>query len=130
MSRTRKTEDVDEGLEFDALFGLFHAASEEQDKEPMFKIVVVGEEYAQPCRCCGEQPSLHIANFKDKEKHPSNVYVCCSHCSSCDGKWYPSRESALEEWNRRNMGSAPRDRTKEDIYDFVKKVMENVKFSE
>lgn len=127
MARRKKTEEFDEGIEFDTLFGMFHSASVEQDKKPMFKIVVIGEEYAQPCRCCGEQPALHIANFKEKENYPSNVYVCCSHCSSCDGNWYPDRETALAEWNNRNFGSKPRDKSKEDMYDFVNKIMKNFK---
>lgn len=127
MPKEKKIEDSDDNLEFDTLFGAFHAESVEQDKEPMFKIAVIGEEYAQPCRCCGEQPSIHIANFKNKEKYPSNIYICCSHCSSCDGKWYPDRETALAEWNRRNLGSGTRDRSKEDMFDFVNNIMKNFK---
>lgn len=127
MPRRKKTDEIDEGLEFDSLFGTFHASSVEQDKEPMFKIVVVGEEYAQPCRSCGDQPALHIANFKDKQKYPSSVYICCSHCSECDGKWYADNASALAEWNRRNLGSKPRDKSVKDDYDFIKEIMSDSK---
>lgn len=130
MPRHKKTDEFDEGLEFDSLFGTFHASSLEQDKEPMFKIVPIGEEYAQPCHNCGDQPALHIANFKNKEKYPSSVYICCSHCSECDGKWYADRESALAEWNRRNMGSKPRDKSVKDGYDFIKEIMSDSKISD
>ena len=127
MPRRKKTDGIGEGLEFDTLFGTFHAESIKQDEEPIFKIVTVGEDYAQRCHNCGEQPAFHIANFKDKEKHPDNVYICCSHCSNCDGNWYPDRESALAEWNRRNLGSKPRDKSKKDIYDFVAEIMKDFK---
>ena len=130
MSRQKKIEEFDEDIDFSTLFGTFHAASVEQDNEPMFKIVGIGEEYAQPCHRCGEQPAFHIANFSDKEKYPSNVYICCSHCSACDGKWYPNKETALAEWNRRNFGSKPRDKSKEDMFDFVNRIMKNVKIKD
>lgn len=127
MKKGNTTKEFCDNAGFDAVFGEFRAESVEYDKEPMFDISVIGEEYAQPCRCCGEQPAVHVANFSDKENHPSNVYICCSHCSECDGKWYPDRESALAEWNNRNIGSKPRDKSKEDVYDFIGKIMENFK---
>ena len=129
MTRRRKNTEFDEGLEFDNLFGTFHASSVEEDKEPIFKLVQITEEYAQPCRCCGAQPTIHVANFSDKEGHPNNIYISCSHCSECDGKWYPDRETALAEWNRLHMGSVPRKPDAKDMYDFVGKIMETVKFS-
>lgn len=94
-------------------------------KKSLFNVTKIGEEYAQPCHVCGAQPSVHVANFTDRSGHPNNVYISCSHCSSCDGKWYASREDALEEWNRVNMGSKPKDPSKEDEYDFVNKIMKN-----
>jgi len=130
MPKRKKTEEFDESIEFNNLFGTFHAASVEQYNEPMFKIVVIGEGYAQPCHCCGDQPALHIANFKDKEKHPSNIYICCSHCSDCDGNWYTDKETALAEWNRRNFGSKPRDKSKDDMYDFINKIMDDFKITD
>ena len=127
MGRHKKVDVVSgDDLEFDTLFGSFRSPTVE-DEEPMFKIETIGEEYAEPCRECGDQPSVHVANFSDKMKYRDNVYICCSHCSACDGKWYPDKKSAIDEWNRRNAGSAPRDRSKKDGYDFIKEIMDDVK---
>lgn len=120
----------EDNLNFDDIFGAFQAASAQEDDKPMSKIAVIEEKYAQPCFRCGEQPAVHTVNFKDKNAHPKNVYICCSHCSSCDGEWYMDKETALAAWNERNLGAAPRNRNIEDIYDFTARIMENVKFSE
>ena len=121
-------ESDDENLDFSEIFGAFRAESIEYGKEPVFKIVAVDREHAQPCRCCGEQPALHIADFKDKKRYPDNVYICCSHCSEGDGTWYPDRESALNAWNEQNFGALPRtNRDEEDIFDFTKRIMKNFK---
>lgn len=110
---------------FDEVFGAFQADSVDYDREPLAKIEQISADYAQPCRDCGDLPAFHIANFKDKAAHPNNVYICCSHCSHCDGKWYPDKETALKAWNEENMGSKPRDRSKKDHYDFVNEVMKD-----
>ena len=121
----RKSKEIDEGLEFDNMFGTFQAESVDDESRPLFKTVLIGEEFAQPCHCCGSQPKLHIADFRNPEEHPGKVYVCCSHCLSCDGKWYASREEALEQWNFLNMGSMPRDPSVKDERDLVDDIMDD-----
>lgn len=116
-----------EGLMFDDLVGTYQAPAADVDSQPISRVVVVDAEYAEPCHECGDQPALHIMNFKNKAANPNNVYICCSHCSACDGEFYESREVALAEWNRQNAGSKRRDRSVKDDYDFIKEIMDDMK---
>ena len=109
------------------ILGYFQSESKAEEKKPLAKIVEVGDDRAQYCSHCGGLPSLHIANFKDKDAHPDNVYICCSHCGECDGKWYPDEQSALDAWNEANLGSLPRNPKDKDMYDIIKEMVENMK---
>lgn len=117
--------DSEEAL--NAIIGYYQSESKAEEKKPLAKIVDVGDDKAQYCRYCGGLPSLHIANFKDKDAHPNNVYVCCSHCGECDGKWYPDEQSALEAWNELNLGSLPRNQKERDIYDDAVEAVKNIR---
>jgi hypothetical protein len=119
--------EVNDVGEFSDIFGNFIPEAIDEDKSPIANVERLTPREAQPCRDCGDQPAVHLVNFKDKAAHPKPWYICCSHCSACDGEWYATREEAVAEWNRLNLGSIPRDMTKEDGQDFIHKVMEDFK---
>ena len=104
----------------------FSSTSTESHK-PLFDQETIGEELAQPCHECGDQPVVHIGNFRDVAGHPKRIYICCPHCGNCIDGWFESKDEAIEEWNRLNMGSKPRDKSEKDRYDIIDDVMKDFK---